>query len=129
MAYIADMYRNEPEHLFIGIIRIIMGFVFLWPAFDKLLGLGFGTSPDRAYIAGGSPTSFFLANVNANGPFASLFTDTLGGMTAIVDIVYLLTLGFAGITLMTGVLTRLGALAGDIFMQSILLFDYTYSFL
>src|SRR5690625_3160916 len=44
----------------LGLVRIFIGFYFLWAFADKLLGLGFSTPKEGAWINGGSPTTGFL---------------------------------------------------------------------
>jgi thiosulfate dehydrogenase [quinone] large subunit len=67
----------------LGILRLAVGFIFLWAFFDKLLGLGFSTCFDpqtktinyfcnQAWIKGGSPTFGFL-KFATKGPFAGIF--------------------------------------------------------
>jgi|SRR3989344_2033937 len=74
---------------FLGILRIFMGWIFLWPFLDKLIGLGFTTSPKNAWLNGGSPTTGFLSNAT-KGPL-ELFYKTLAGST-VVDWLFMLGL-------------------------------------
>ena len=54
-----DLSTNEGKGgLMLGITRIILGFMFIWAFFDKLLGLGMLTTPEAAIINGGSPTAY-----------------------------------------------------------------------
>ncbi|UCE12162.1 MAG: hypothetical protein JSV04_08125 [Candidatus Heimdallarchaeota archaeon] len=110
----------------LGVLRIAMGFVFLWPFLDKMFGLGFATSPENSWLAGASPTQGFLQfyGVNQNSPFAFLFSDTLGGVYQLVDIVYMGMLLFAGIGLMTGVLVRISSISTIIFLASVYLSEW-----
>lgn len=48
----------------IALLRLSIGFVFLWAFLDKLFGLGYATPGARAWINGGSPTKGFLSNVD-----------------------------------------------------------------
>lgn len=93
---------------FLG-LRIALGFIFLWAFLDKLLGLGFSTLPERAWINGGSPTSGFLLNAT-KGPFAEVFQAMAG--VAAVDWLFMLGLLFVGVTLLTKRFVVFGALAG-----------------
>ena len=116
-----EKYKIEQNVL--GVLRIAMGFVFLWPFLDKLFGLGFGTAPENSWLAGASPTKGFLQfyGVNQNSPFAFIFSDTLGSMYQLMDIVYMAMLLFAGLGLMTGIFVRLSSISTIIFMASIYL--------
>jgi len=109
---------KDPQSLFITVMRVGVGFIMLWAFLDKLLGLGFATAPKNAWINGGSPTTGFLKfGINANGPFAPFFT-WLSNYTAILDPIYMATCLFVGITLITGIAVRPGAIVGIIFMVS-----------
>jgi hypothetical protein len=57
---------------FLAIVRVVVGFTFLWAFLDKTFGLGYATPAARAWINGGSPTKGFLSRV-AVGPFESTF--------------------------------------------------------
>ncbi len=110
---------KEPEHAFISGLRIIMGFIWLWAFLDKLLGLGFSTSPQKSWLAGNSPTAGFLKfGTNPNSPFASLYAE-LAKYSTLLDPFYMAMLLFVGITLLTGVMVRFGSIAGIVFVISI----------
>ena len=124
MTDIIEKYKLNEKIL--GILRIAMGFTFLWPFLDKMFGLGFATTPENAWIAGASPTKGFLQfyGVNQNSPFAFIFADGLGSIYQLVDIIYMGMLLFAGLGLMTGILTRLSSISTIIFMASIYLAEW-----
>ena len=109
-----------------GVLRIAMGFVFLWPFLDKMFGLGFATTPENSWLAGTSPTQGFLNfyGVNQNSPFAFLFSDVLGNTYQLVDIAYMGMLLFAGIALISGVLVRLSSISTIIFLVSVYLSEW-----
>lgn len=91
------------------LLRIVIGFTFLWPFFDKTFGLGFSTKPGAAWIAGGSPTTGFLLH-GTHGPFAAVF-QALAGNPA-VDWVFMLGLLGIGLAMIIGVATRFAAWSG-----------------
>lgn len=95
------------------LLRWALGLTFLWPFFDKLFGLGFSTTPERAWIAGGSPTAGFLTK-GATGPFAPLF-NRIGGI-GIVDWLFMLCLLGVGIALILGIGLRIAAISGGFLM-------------
>jgi thiosulfate dehydrogenase (quinone) large subunit len=97
----------------LGITRIIMGLLFLWPFFDKLIGLGFNTEPGGGWIFGNSPTVGFLV-FGARGPFAPLF-NAIGGIF-IVDLLYMLGLLFVGAALVLGIVMKIAAISGSVMM-------------
>jgi thiosulfate dehydrogenase [quinone] large subunit len=59
------------------LLRLSMGFIFLWAFLDKTFGLGFATKAAGAWIRGGSPTSGFLGNA-VKGPFVDIFHSLSG---------------------------------------------------
>lgn len=91
----------------------MIGFIFLWAFFDKLFGLGFNTAPEKAWLAGGSPTTGFL-KFATRGPLADIFHWLSG--SAFVDWIFMLGLLFVGITLMIGIMIRLGSLIGALML-------------
>lgn len=109
-----------------GILRLLMGFTFLWAFLDKLLALGFSTgrNPETgvidffgkdAWIHGGSPTDGVLKfAVHTKGPFVD-FYQGLAGSTW-VEWVYMLSMAAIGLALIFGIGTRLAALGGIVWM-------------
>ncbi|MCA9356478.1 hypothetical protein H6790_01475 [Candidatus Nomurabacteria bacterium] len=98
----------------LNIIRIALGFVFLWAFIDKLVGLGFATTRDKSWLAGGSPTTGFLT-YGVKGPFADFFGSLAG--VHFVDWMFMLGLLFVGLTLCTGIYVRAGAAIGIIMLM------------
>ncbi len=97
----------------IALLRLSIGFVFLWAFLDKLFGLGYSTPSARAWINGGSPTKGFLSNVDI-GPFQSAFNAIAGTWWA--DTLFMLGLLGVGLAVMLGVFMNLSAIAGSIMM-------------
>lgn len=98
----------------LSIIRISLGFVFLWAFFDKLIGLGFATTREKSWLAGGSPTTGFLT-YGVKGPFAEFFNSLAG--IGLVDWMFMLGLLFVGLTLCLGIYVRAGAAIGIIMLM------------
>ena len=98
---------------FIIMTRVLLGFMMLWAFLDKLFGLRFSTSPENAWLAGGSPTTGFLTHSTA-GPFAGLFQSLAG--IALVDWLFMLGLLGVGVAFMLGIKTRLAGWAGALMM-------------
>jgi len=108
-----------------GVLRIAMGWTFLWPFLDKTFALGFTTgrlesggidffSAD-AWINGGSPTEGFLQfGVHTKGFLEGFFQGLAG--SAWVDWVFMLSLLGIGLALILGIGTRLAAIAGIVWM-------------
>ena len=97
------------QKIVLATLRIVMGFIFLWAFLDKVFGLGFTTSPGKAWIKGGSPTSGFLSSA-VKGPFVDFF-HSLAGVAA-VDCVFMAGLLFVGLTLIFNKFVKWGAVAG-----------------
>jgi thiosulfate dehydrogenase [quinone] large subunit len=99
--------------LTLGLLRLSIGFIFLWAFFDKIFGLGYATTPDQAWIVGGSPTAGFLGHA-VKGPFVGFFHSLAG--SPIVDWLFMLGLLFVGVTLLFNRYIKLGSLVGVIML-------------
>jgi thiosulfate dehydrogenase [quinone] large subunit len=117
---------HVPGGIFWGLLRIAIGWIFLWAFLDKLLALGFATGRDErtgnidffspdAWINGGSPTSGFLEfGLHTKEPFKSWYADLAG--QGWVDWIYMISMAAIGILLILGLATRLAAIGGIIWM-------------
>lgn len=103
-----------------SLLRVSLGFVFLWAFLDKLFGFGFSTCKDKvsglvdvgcssAWINGGSPTKGFLGNA-VSGPFTNFYHNLAG--QAWVDWLFMLGLFVAGFGLLFGLWVRFSSLVG-----------------
>jgi thiosulfate dehydrogenase (quinone) large subunit len=118
--------ESQPKvRLVWGVLRLMMGFTFLWAFLDKLLALGFATGRaetgaidffgDAAWINGASPTEGFLSfGLHTKEPFLSFYEGLAG--SAWVDWIYMLSMAGIGIALILGVATRLSAIGGALWM-------------
>ena len=97
------------EKIALLLVRLSIGFIFLWAFFDKLLGLGFATIAEKAWIHGGSPTFGFLTYA-VKGPFASFYQSIAGN--PIIDWLFMTGLLFVGVTLLLNKYVKWGAIAG-----------------
>jgi len=95
-------------------LRLVMAFIFLWAFLDKLLGFGFATVSEKAWINGGSPTAGFLSNA-VKGPFADIFHGLAG--VVIIDWLFMLGLLFIGVTYLFNKYIFWGSLAGILMMM------------
>jgi len=105
--------RVAPALISLAILRIALGFVFLWAFLDKTFGFGYATPEARAWINGGSPTKGFLSGV-AVGPFEGTFHGWAGDAWA--DWLFMLGLLGIGIALLAGVMLRIAAASGTMLM-------------
>lgn len=94
-------------------LRLVMGWTMLWAFIDKLLGLGFATKPERAWINGGSPTTGFLKNA-VQGPFAEFFHSLAGN--PFVDWLFMLGLLGVGVGFLLGIAMRFSGYVGALMM-------------
>lgn len=99
----------------LALLRIGLGYIFLWAFLDKLFGLKFATCKSaaagckQAWLHGGSPTEGFLGHATT-GPLAS-FYHGLAGQTW-VDWAFMIGLLFVGTGLLLGTWIRSAAGAG-----------------
>lgn len=118
------LVTSGPARKALAVLRVAFGLTFLWPFFDKLLGLGFSTGAitnaagaktgidffsKDAWVNGGNPTLGFL-KFGATGPFKGFYNSIAG--EAWVNWAFMLGLLFIGVTLTFGIAIRLGAAAG-----------------
>ncbi|MCZ6804901.1 MAG: hypothetical protein O7D86_13495 [Proteobacteria bacterium] len=96
-----------------GVLRITMGWTFFWTFIDKLFGLGFATTAEKAWIAGGSPAFGFLKH-GTKGPFAEFYQGLAGN--PVVDFLFMAGLLFVGLALMLGISIRLAGFVGALMM-------------
>lgn len=97
----------------LGLLRIVMGWIFLWAFVDKLVGFGYATATDKSWLNGVSPTVGYL-KFATHGPLASWFQAIAG--QAWVDWFYMIGLLLIGVALILGIATRLAAISGTIMM-------------
>ncbi|MFG2076642.1 hypothetical protein [Nonomuraea maritima] len=105
----AGKAARTPADYVWAVARIAIGWVFLWAFLDKTFGWGFATPADRAWIAGGSPTTGFLKGTGEHA-LGGFFTSLAG--QAWVDWLFMAGLAGVGLALVLGVGTRVAAVAG-----------------
>ncbi|KAA1395544.1 DoxX family membrane protein [Aeromicrobium ginsengisoli] len=105
--------RTAPMSLLLGVIRLAMGWTFLWPFLDKTFGLGHETASADAWVNGGSPTSGFLGHAT-KGPFSDMYQGFAGQAWA--DWLFMLGLLGIGAALILGVAVRAAAAAGALLL-------------
>ncbi|RIQ21278.1 DoxX family protein [Jiangella rhizosphaerae] len=92
----------------LGLLRLALGWTFLWAFLDKTFGLGYATPSENAWIDGGSPTTGYLSGVE--GPFGDVFHDLAGNTW--VDWLFMAGLLGIGLALVLGIGMRIAAVAG-----------------
>ncbi|GAA4198621.1 DoxX family membrane protein [Streptosporangium oxazolinicum] len=96
-----------------AVARIGLGWIFLWAFLDKTFGWGFATPAERAWIAGGSPTTGFLKGAGENA-LGGIFGGLAG--QAWVDWLFMIGLLGVGTALVLGVGMRIAAVAGGLML-------------
>ena len=104
------------------LLRLSMGWLFLWGFLDKTFGLNFATTPEDAWLAGGSPTYGFLSYAT-KGPFAGMYQSIAGN--PIVDWLFMLGLLGVGVAFLLGIMMKFSGYVGAFMM----LLMYTAGFL
>ncbi|MEO8518807.1 MAG: hypothetical protein ABI438_06465 [Dermatophilaceae bacterium] len=118
-----DLFHAYPARGFryvAGILRLCLGWVFLWAFLDKAFALGFDTGRnsdtgvvtrfgDAAWIHGGSPTKGFL-KFGTDGPLADFYQSFAGAAWA--DWLFMIALLGIGLGLMLGVAMRITTVSG-----------------
>jgi|LSQX01.3.fsa_nt_gb thiosulfate dehydrogenase [quinone] large subunit len=109
----------------LAIVRILLGFMFLWAFLDKLFGLGFSTTAADAMINGGSPTKGFLMY----GTDILSFLADIPGLISVLDVVLMAAFLLLGIALILGIGMKIAAAGGTVLllMMYISLFPFTKS--
>ncbi len=95
-----------------GLLRIVMGWIFLWAFLDKVFGLGFSTKAGKTWLDGVSPTAGFLKA--AQGPFGDFFHSLAGNV--LVDWLFMLGLLLIGLALILGIGVKIAAYSGSVMM-------------
>lgn len=101
----------------LGVVRILLGWVFLWAFLDKAFGLGLNTPAERAWVSGASPTTGYLSS--ADGALGGLFRPMAGSL--IVDWLWMLGLLAVGVAFVLGVALRPAAIVAVLVMGGIYL--------
>lgn len=93
----------------LAVVRVGIGWTFLWAFLDKTFGLGFATENADAWIRGGSPTNGYLSFAT-RGPLAEFYQSFAGAMWA--DWLFMIGLAGIGIALTLGIGMRIAAVSG-----------------
>ena len=104
---------NDKARYIWAVVRMSLGSLFLWAFLDKLFGLGFATSPDKAWLAGASPTAGYLG-FSVTGPLSSFYKNLAGNPVA--DWLFMLGLLGLGLALILGIAMRIASYSGALLM-------------
>lgn len=97
----------------LGVLRVMLGWIFLWAFLDKTFGLGFATAGGKAWVDGASPTSGFLTHAT-QGPFATAFQSLAGQPW--VDWLFMIGLLLIGLALILGIGVRIACATGSLLL-------------
>ena len=67
----SEIVTSPSARIVLAVLRIVVGFIFLWTFLDKTFGLGFSTPRQMAWINGGQPRQGFIKGVAVHSPFGS----------------------------------------------------------
>lgn len=101
----------EPPRSF-AVVRIVLGWTFLWAFLDKTFGLGYPTAAGEGWIDGSSPTAGFLAS--RDGSFGELFRGMSDQPWS--EWLFMGGMGGLGLALILGIGLRVAATGGGVLM-------------
>lgn len=104
--------RSYGALLPLAILRILLGFMFLWSFLDKMFGLGFSTKSANAMINGGSPTEGFLTY----GTDTLSFLADTPALVQVLDVVIMAAFLLLGIALILGIGMKIAAVGGTLLL-------------
>ena len=114
--------RSGFEKFLMALLRMSVGFIFLWAFLDKLWGLERSTPSGEGWVNGFSPTENFLMSGVQNSPFVDFFQSLSGQVW--VDWLFMIGLASIGVSLILGICMRLASVSGALI--SILIFIALY---
>ena len=119
VTHIEDVVRSVWARRLLALLRIVMGWTFMWPFLDKLFGLGYMTPSAKAWVNGGTPAQGFMKN--AEGPFGGFFSSITGTWA---DWLFMLGLFGIGLALLTGAGVKLAAWTGALLLAMMYLAEF-----
>ncbi|MDH5401593.1 MAG: hypothetical protein OEY49_03800 [Candidatus Heimdallarchaeota archaeon] len=105
--------KNVSNYPF-GILRILIGWQFLWASIDKIFGLGYATKSEKAIINGGKATYGFLYMGQEGKPLAWLFQPMAGHW--LTEFLFIFGLFAIGVCLILGIGMRVAGYSGALMM-------------
>lgn len=96
-----------------AILRISMGWIFLWSFLDKVFGLGYATDSSKSWLTGVSPTLGFL-KFGTTGPIAPFYQSIAGN--TVVDWLFMTGLLLVGVSLILGIGIKVAGYGGSLMM-------------
>ena len=123
-----------------GLLRLAIGWTFLWSFLDKVLGLGFATCRngdtgeidylcDAAFVNGGAPTYGFLTfgtEASHTGELFSWMAPSAPDQQTLTGWLFMLALLLIGMALLFGIAVRLGGLGGALLLTFLYLAGFVW---
>ncbi|QSB06103.1 DoxX family membrane protein [Natronoglycomyces albus] len=103
---------RRPGGRVLALVRLALGWLFLWAFLDKLVGLGYDTASGSAWLDGVSPTAGFLGS--RSGLLGEQFQSMVGSAWA--DFAFMGALCGLGLALILGIGLRIAAIGGTLLM-------------
>jgi len=114
-----DIVRSKPARITLAVLRIVIGWYFLWAFIDKIFGFGFLTAAGKGMIDGGAPAQGFLTHTV--GPFSGIFTAIAAPW---VDYVFMFGLLAIGLALISGCGLKITAVAAVLLLGLMYLAEF-----
>lgn len=107
----------------LAVLRLATGFIFLWAFLDKTFGLGYSTPPERAWIAGGTPSQGFLNSDSVIGPLKPFFAAIASPVS---DALFMIAMLAIGLAVLLGIGLRISAVVGSVLMVAMYLAEWPF---
>jgi len=116
-----DLVHLGSGRFVLAVLRLAMGFIFLWAFLDKTFGLGYSTPPERAWINGGAPSQGFLLGDAVVGPLKPFFTSIASPAS---DWLFMAGMLGIGLAVVLGIGLRISAVAGTVILLAMYLAEW-----
>lgn len=102
----------------LGLVRILIGWMFIWTFIDRTFGLGRPTPHDQAWTRGGSPIDSFVGSARDSGSRNPVpgFWRFLSEQHTWVNIVLMVLIAVIGVLLVLGFVMWFSCVAGAILL-------------
>ncbi len=119
-----DLVHLGSGRFALAVLRLAMGFIFLWAFLDKTFGLGFSTPVERAWINGGTPSQGFLLGDSVVGPLKPFFSSIASPAS---DWLFMAGMLGIGLAVMLGIGLRISAIAGTVILVAMYLAEWPFT--
>lgn len=109
----STVIASKPARFVLALLRIAVGFTFLWSFLDKAFGLCYSTDPSRTWVGAGTPARSYLTGTTTGKPLVSFSKSPA---VPIMDWLFVLDLLGIGLAFLLGIDTRLTTVAGVVIL-------------